>query len=74
MKKITLITLISIFFSFNTYAIAEVKCKDLPGFKTAGKDTGEYVKCLADKVKKNPKFKLNTESKLKLWIRKFRNK
>ena len=72
MKKIFLITLILI--TTIAYAFAEEKCKDLPGFKTGGKDTGEYVKCLADKVKKNPKFKLNTESKLTDWIRKFRNK
>ena len=67
MKKITLITLISIFFSFNTYAIAEVKCKDLPGFKKVGKNSGEYIECLANKIKKS-KFKLNTQSTLTDWV------
>ena len=38
-----------------------MKCKDLPGFKTIGKDSAEYIKCLTSK---GGALKLNTESKL----------
>jgi len=48
-----------------TYLNAEQNCKNLPGFKKIGKSTGEYLKCLESKVKKN---KLNTDSKLTDWI------
>ena len=60
MKKILLISLVII--TTSTYVNAErVKCKDLPGFKTIGKDSAEYIKCLTSK---GGAFKLNTESKL----------
>jgi len=60
MKKILLISLVIL--TTSTYVSAEpVKCRDLPGFKTIGKDSAEYIKCLTGK---NGAFKLNTESKL----------
>ena len=64
MKKFILI--ITIVFAFSNLAIAEQKCNDLPGFKKIGKDSAEYMECLAKKGKKS--FKLNTDSKLKDWI------
>ena len=45
-------------FAFN--AFGNKNCKDLPGFKTLGKDSVEYLKCLS----KKSKLKLKTESKL----------
>ena len=72
MKKIFLIVTILIMSS--TYVSAEKNCKDLPGFKRMGENSKEYVKCLAGKIIKNPKLKLNTESKLTDWINKMRSK
>ena len=57
--------------------LAEVNCKDLPGFKKIGKDSIEYTKCIANKGKEIGKKglkKLNTESKLTDWIKKKLNK
>jgi hypothetical protein len=68
MKKTILITLIYIFFNLNVYAATDKNCKELPGFKKIGKGSTEYMDCLADKVKKSGKFKLNTKSKLTDWI------
>jgi|TARA_B100001093_G_scaffold501252_1_gene552666 hypothetical protein len=58
MKKILLITILLI--STSTFVNAEQKCSDLPGFKKIGKDSKEYLECLA----KGGKFKLKTDSKL----------
>ena len=72
MKKIYLIFLFTIATSSNLYA--EQQCKDLPGFKKIGKDSAEYIRCLANKAKKEltgeGKLKLNTDSKLTDWIKK----
>ena len=59
MKKITLICLISIFLSINSYAADGKKCSELDGFKRLGKNSIEYLKCL-----KETKLNLNTDSKL----------
>tara|TARA_B100001093_G_C25917336_1_gene631247 strand:- start:161 stop:442 length:282 start_codon:yes stop_codon:yes gene_type:complete len=64
MKKI--IVIIGVLSVISNFALAEEKCSDLPGFKQIGKDSAEYIKCLATKGKKS--FKLNTDSKLKNWI------
>ena len=58
MKKIFI--LVTLFISAFTFAHAKQKCNDLPGFKTLGKNSLEYIKCLKD----NKKLKLNTDSKL----------
>ena len=58
MKK--LLILVTLFISATTFVHAKQKCSDLPGFKTLGKDSLEYIKCL----KGNNKIKLNTDSKL----------
>ena len=55
MKKILLITILLI--STSTFVNAEQKCSDLPGFKKIGKDSKEYLECLA----KGGKFKLKTD-------------
>ena len=57
MKKLLIVSLI--FLGSISYAIAEQKCKDLPGYKKLGKDSGEVIKCL-----KSKKLKLNTDSTL----------
>jgi hypothetical protein len=57
MKKILLI--FAILITSFTYANSEQKCKDLPGFKKIGKDSQEFLKCLADN-----NIKINTDSKL----------
>ena len=76
MKKI-LVTFIFLF-TLTTSLSADQKCKDLPGFKKLGKSSIDYVKCLANKGKKelkgNEKLKLNTDSKLTDWIKKKLNK
>ena len=64
MKKIILLSLISIFFSMNMYAVEKKKCSELEGFKKLGKKTGEYLNCLKTNTKGENKFKFNTESKL----------
>ena len=58
MKKLFILTIILVSSSYNVYA--EQNCKELPGFKKLGKDSGEYFKCL----KNSKKLKLKTESKL----------
>ena len=58
MKKILLTAILLI--STTTFVNAEQKCSDLPGFKKIGKDSKEYLECLA----KGGKFKLKTDSKL----------
>ena len=71
MKKILLVSLIFITTCFNAYA--EKKCSELPGFKKVGKNSVEYIECLAKKTKKgliSGKLKLNTDSKLTDWIKK----
>ena len=55
-----LLILVTLFISATTFVHAKQKCSDLPGFKTLGKDSLEYIKCL----KGNNKIKLNTDSKL----------
>jgi hypothetical protein len=55
MKKIFLITTLLLIIS--TYSNAKQNCKDLPGFKTVGKDSVQYLNCLR-------KTKLNTDSTL----------
>ena len=71
MKIIIFIT-ITILASSNLHAVE--KCKDLPGFKKVGKDSIDYLKCLANKGKKEfkgeGKLKLNTDSKLTDWLKK----
>ena len=62
MKKILLITVI--FLVGSTYVNAKQNCSDLADFKKVGKNSVEYINCL----KKNGKFKLKTDSKLKSWI------
>ena len=57
LRKLILISVLSIL-SFDAYALE--KCRDLPGFKTLGKDSAEYLKCLS----KKQNFKLKTESTL----------
>ena len=54
MKK--LLILVTLFISATTFVHAKQKCSDLPGFKTLGKDSLEYIKCL--KVDKKIKSKL----------------
>ena len=58
MKKIFLIT--ALLFISTTYVSAEQKCTDLPGYKKIGKDSKEFLNCVA----KSKKFKLKTDSKL----------
>tara|TARA_X000001036_G_C20547772_1_gene753072 strand:+ start:101 stop:364 length:264 start_codon:yes stop_codon:yes gene_type:complete len=73
MKKIIIITL----FIFTTNLNAEENCKDLPGFKKIGKDSIQYMKCIANKSKiigSEGIKKLNTDSKLTDWIKKKLNK
>ena len=70
MNKIILITVL--LFGMTINLGANVNCKDLPGFKKIGKESIEYTKCIAKKVK--PKVKLNTDSKLTDWIKKKLNK
>ena len=56
---------------------AEENCKDLPGFKKIGKDSIQYMRCIANKSKKigsESIKKLNTDSKLTDWIKKKLNK
>jgi hypothetical protein len=79
MKKILIIAII--YFGSSSYILAENNCKDLPGFKKVGKDSQDYIKCLADKVTKvtkditgGNKFKLNTDSKFTDWLKKKMNK
>ena len=71
MKKILIITML--YLGTTSYTLAETKCKDLPGFKTVGDESKEYLKCLSDKLimKKN---KINTDSRLTDWIKKKMNK
>ena len=57
LRKLIVISILS-FLSFNAYAVE--KCRDLPGFKTLGKDTAEYLECLA----KKPNLQIKTESKM----------
>jgi hypothetical protein len=64
MKKIILLSLISIFFSMNMYAVEKKKCSELEGFKKLGKKTGEYLNCLKTNAKGESKLKFKTESKL----------
>ena len=59
MKKIAIITVILI--ATSTYLVAEENCKNLPGFKTLGKDTPEYLKCLNPKNKQSYKLKLDSK-------------
>ena len=61
MNKIFTIVL---FLTISTYASAEQKCSDLPGFKKLGKDSGEYIRCLKNKSN----LKLKTDSKITDWI------
>tara|TARA_Y200000002_G_scaffold368374_1_gene361363 strand:+ start:98 stop:328 length:231 start_codon:yes stop_codon:yes gene_type:complete len=72
MKRIFLVFILIISYSSNIYA--EQKCRDLPGFKKIGKDSAEYIECLAKKAKEEltgeGKIKLNTDSKLTDWIKK----
>ena len=75
MNKLYLVITIIMFTSLSV--LAEVNCKDLPGFKKIGKDSIEYTKCIANKGKEIGKKglkKLNTESKLTDWIKKKLNK
>ena len=76
MKKVFVIFIVIIASSSNIYA--EQKCSDLPGFKKVGKNSTEYIQCLANKAKKElkgeGKLKLNTVSKLTDWIKKKLNK
>jgi len=75
-KKLIASTIL--FLSLTTNILANQKCKDLPGFKTLGMNSIEYVKCLAKKskdvttkeLKSGGKIKLNTDSKLTDWIKK----
>jgi hypothetical protein len=60
MKKIILISLVGALISLNAYAAEKKKCSDLDGFKKIGKDSVEYIKCLAA----SQKFKLKTDSKV----------
>jgi len=58
MKKIIII--IVFFFGTTSLGFSKENCKELPGFKTIGKESVEYIKCLT----KIGKIKLKTESKL----------
>ena len=70
MKKFYLVGILLMFTSLSLSA--EVDCKKLPGFKKIGKDSNEYINCVAKKGKKA--LKLNTDSKLTDWIKKKLNK
>ena len=70
MKKILIITML--YLGTTSYILAETKCKDLPGFKTVGDESKEYLKCLSDKLIN--KDKINTDSRLTDWIKKKMNK
>ncbi len=49
MKNIFYIIIFSLL--VNTSLFAEQKCDELPGFKKIGKDSEEYIKCVAKKTK-----------------------
>tara|TARA_E500000178_G_C16537423_1_gene537235 strand:- start:197 stop:424 length:228 start_codon:yes stop_codon:yes gene_type:complete len=75
MKKLYLFVILMLFTSLNV--LAEVECKNLPGFKKVGKDSIEYTKCIAKKGKEigeKSLKKFNTDSKLTDWIKKKLNK
>ena len=75
MKNIFYIIIFSLL--VNTSLFAEQKCDELPGFKKLGKDSEEYIVCIAKKTKELGKKglkKLNTDSKLTDWIKKKINK
>tara|TARA_B100001142_G_C14112759_1_gene569821 strand:+ start:158 stop:385 length:228 start_codon:yes stop_codon:yes gene_type:complete len=75
MKNIFYIIIFSLL--VNSSLFADQKCNELPGFKKIGKDSEEYIKCMAKKTKELSKKglkKLNTDSKLTNWIKKKLNK
>jgi len=75
MKNIFYIIIFSLLINFSLFA--DQKCNELPGFKKIGKDSEDYIKCMAKKTKELSKKgfnKLNTESKLTNWIKKKLNK
>ena len=75
MKNIFYIIIFSLL--VNTSLFGEQKCNELPGFKKIGKDSEEYIKCMAKKTKELGKKglkKINTDSKLRDWIKKKLNK
>ena len=59
MKKYTFIIISIFLLNFNLYS-EEKKCIELKGAKTINKESSEYFKCIAGKMKP----KLNTDSKL----------
>ena len=75
MKNIFYIIIFSLL--INTGLFAKQKCDELPGFKKIGKNSEEYIKCMAKKTKElgiKGLKKLNTDSKLTDWIKKKLNK
>ena len=76
MKKIYIIIIFVLGIMPHVYS--KENCKDLPGFKKIGKDSIEYIKCLAEagktELKGEGKLKLNTDSRLTDWIKKKLNK
>jgi|TARA_B110000971_G_C19918832_1_gene458163 hypothetical protein len=66
MKKMFIFVLIAGFLNVSLQAVEKKKCSELEGFKKIGKDSGEYIQCLADNIKiKSKDGKIfNTDSKL----------
>ena len=59
MNKYTFIIISILLINSNLYS-EEKKCVDLEGARTINKESAEYLKCIADKIKANSK--LNTNS------------
>ena len=51
MKKMFIFVLIAGFLNVSLQAVEKKKCSELEGFKKIGKDSGEYIQCLADNIK-----------------------